>query len=79
MGSCNKIRVLCFGDSLTAGYSQYGTVFHPYCEILESLLQRAFPGETISVVENGMSGDMVSVGNFQTRLNHQRKSKSQSL
>ena len=31
-------RVLCFGDSLTAGYHESGRMFHPYASALEPLL-----------------------------------------
>jgi hypothetical protein len=26
----NELRILAFGDSLTAGYANWGTKFHPY-------------------------------------------------
>jgi len=33
-----KIRILCFGDSLTAGYYHHGKSFFPYCNPLKQIL-----------------------------------------
>jgi hypothetical protein len=73
MASGNEatLRVLCFGDSLTSGYSAYGAIHHPYCEALEELLRAARPGTQLEVVEDGKDGDMVcsdSRANFLTRI-----------
>ena len=34
----SKIRILCFGDSLTAGYNSHGKNFFPYCSRLKKIL-----------------------------------------
>lgn len=67
-----SLRVLCFGDSLTAGFSSYGTVFHPYAEALEEKLAAAFPDTDVTVIENGMPGEIVSTEAFSRRLESER-------
>lgn len=63
------IRILCFGDSLTAGYSYFGTVHHPYEEKLGQMVEMAFPEYEIETVEDGLSGDLVSGrGSFLKRM-----------
>jgi len=61
-----KLRILCFGDSLTSGYSLYGTIYHPYNERLEEKLQEAFPDVRIEITTDGRPGDIT--GNFTTRM-----------
>jgi len=34
----SKMRILCFGDSLTAGYNAHGKNFFPYCSRLQDIL-----------------------------------------
>ena len=34
----SKIRILCFGDSLTAGYNSHGKNYYPYCSRLQKVL-----------------------------------------
>jgi lysophospholipase L1-like esterase len=67
MAARPKLRILCFGDSLTAGYSGLGTVFHPYNEKLEQMLAMAFPHLDIETVEDGLSGATVLAG-FRPRM-----------
>lgn len=67
-----KLRVLCFGDSLTAGYASWGAVHHPYNQKLEEMLSMAFPDLKIETEEDGVSGATVKHG-FQTRMNAQCK------
>lgn len=63
------IRILCFGDSLTAGYSCMGAIFHPYEEKLVQMVEMAFPEYEIESVEDGKSGDLVSsFGSFLSRM-----------
>ncbi|KAK4034061.1 SGNH hydrolase-type esterase domain-containing protein [Parachaetomium inaequale] len=65
-----RLRILCFGDSLTAGYASWGAIHHPYNEMLESMLSMAFPDLKIVTAEDGLSGATVKHG-FQTRMNAQ--------
>ncbi|KAK5655390.1 hypothetical protein OQA88_5660 [Cercophora sp. LCS_1] len=62
-----KLRVLCFGDSLTAGFASWGLEFHPYRLKLQQMLEMAFPDLEIEVVEDGLSGDTVKHG-FLSRM-----------
>lgn len=64
-----SLRILCYGDSLTAGYSAYGATYHPYSEVLEEKLAAAFPDLKVDVSESGMPGELAVNGAFLTRLN----------
>ena len=67
-----KIRILCFGDSLTAGYSRMGSVYHPYSEKLVQMVEMAFPEYEVESVEDGVPGDLVSGrGTFLSRMERQ--------
>ena len=66
MGS-KKLRVLCFGDSLTIGYSSFGAIYHPYSETLEQMVAMALPEVEMDIVVDGRSGDMVR-GGFYERI-----------
>jgi lysophospholipase L1-like esterase len=57
-----KLRILCFGDSLTAGYSSLGTVYHPYVDKMVQMVQMAFPDHEISTEVDGKPGDTVCHG-----------------
>lgn len=60
------LRILCLGDSLTAGYTEFGMVHHPYHTALVKKLKAAFPELEIEVDEDGMDGDFTK--NFSPRL-----------
>jgi len=63
----NVLRVLCFGDSLTAGYA----VNHPYAFALRASLEKAFPQYDRIVTDvQGLPGDMVisPPGNYLPRM-----------
>lgn len=64
------VRILCFGDSLTEGYTQYGNMFHPYAHTMMKTLRLAFPEIKLDISVKGMSGDRVMppYGNFRPRL-----------
>ena len=53
-----KTSILCFGDSLTAGYCCYGLQYHPYAGKLRETLQAAFPGTEIVIDVEGVPGDL---------------------
>lgn len=61
-------RVLCFGDSLTAGYTRFGAEYQPYRIVLASHLAAAFPHRKFEVWDNGVPGDTVSGGSFLERI-----------
>lgn len=52
------LRILCFGDSLTSGYSSSSTD-HPYSSRLTTVLSRAFPSLNIDAQVDGLPGDVV--------------------
>ena len=51
------IRILAIGDSLTAGYYNYGCEFHPYAKHLTDLLDSA--NISVQINEKGNSGELV--------------------
>ncbi|KAJ4396727.1 hypothetical protein N0V93_000948 [Gnomoniopsis smithogilvyi] len=55
----HTLRILCFGDSLTSGYSS--SPDHPYSHHLTTTLTRAFPSLTIDAHTDGVPGDTVSL------------------
>lgn len=55
-----SLRILCFGDSLTAGYSSHKPD-HPYAHALTKTLTRAFPSLTVDAHVDGVAGDFVSL------------------
>ncbi|KAH8771672.1 SGNH hydrolase-type esterase domain-containing protein [Diaporthe sp. PMI_573] len=54
-----SLRILCFGDSLTSGYSQLGSVSHPYSQRLTAVLSESFPSLNIDAHADGLPGDVV--------------------
>ena len=62
-----SLRILCFGDSLTAGYTSYGWEFHPYADHLRAGLQHALPSSNIEIDVAGLSGDQVQ-GSYLPRI-----------
>lgn len=62
-----SLRVLCFGDSLTAGYTNWGISFFPYGDTLRDDLRSALPSTDVQVDVEGFSGDQVR-GAFLRRL-----------
>lgn len=68
MSKDKTLRIFCFGDSLTAGYSSYGAVYHPYSIALTKLLAVYLSDTQIVATDNGMPGDVVSQGAFAQRF-----------
>ncbi|TAQ87696.1 Nucleoside-triphosphate phosphatase [Chlorociboria aeruginascens] len=65
----SPLRILCFGDSLTEGYSRYGTLMTPYSRTLFQHLTACFPDRKITVYTDGLSGDLVvPPGRFLRRM-----------
>ncbi len=61
-----KLRILCFGDSLTSGYTAGGAISHPYEERLVERLAAALPDVSVESNEDGMAGDVS--GFFMSRI-----------
>ncbi len=55
-----KLRILCFGDSLTTGWLDYGAVLHPYKKQLVRELEAAFPGSEIEATVDGLPGGLTA-------------------
>ena len=62
------IRILCFGASITAGWSQLGLRYYPYANTLETRLKEAFPDKNFSIQIDGLPGDTVIQGQYMKRL-----------
>lgn len=67
----NSLSILCFGDSLTQGFHNYGLGESPYSETLEEKLRGAFPDWKIRIHTSGVPGDLASSSSFRRRLSHQ--------
>ena len=66
-----KLRILCFGDSLTEGYSRFGLRFTPYSTTLVQRLQEEFGQEQdIEIVTDGVSGQAVTAGFLRRMKRH---------
>lgn len=65
-----KVKILCFGDSLTEGYSKWGLLYTPYAKSLEEKLKAAWPNTGIEIEVDGVSGDCVipAYGDFLDRI-----------
>lgn len=65
-----SLHILCFGDSLTVGFSLTGAKPHPYEIAMRSTLQKAFPTFEITTDVQGLSGDQVTSppGGFLPRM-----------
>jgi len=67
--SSHPFHILCFGNSLTAGYSRFGTEFHHYATTLKSTLETSQPHLAITTTIDGFPGDLVCPGGiFKSRL-----------
>jgi len=53
----NALHLLCFGDSLTAGFSRGGALYHPYTIALTSTLENSFPSLKVTTDNRGVRGD----------------------
>ncbi|KAJ5246410.1 SGNH hydrolase [Penicillium chermesinum] len=64
-----QLRILCFGDSLTAGYHSWGIGAHPYAAKLKQTLETALPNLEIESKVDGVPGDLVvPPGSFLRRI-----------
>ena len=65
-----NLRILCFGDSLTAGYTQYGCEHQPYADRLRAGLRYLLSTQNIDAEVAGLSGDRVQgpMGQYLSRI-----------
>ena len=61
-------NILCFGASITAGWSQLGLRYYPYANTLEARLKEAFPDRKFSIQVDGLPGDTIIQGQYMKRL-----------
>ena len=61
------LRILCFGDSLTAGYTSSGWEHYPYADHLRVGLEHMLSSSDIRVDVAGLSGDQVQ-GRYLRRI-----------
>ncbi|KAJ5261372.1 SGNH hydrolase [Penicillium angulare] len=64
------LSILCFGNSLTAGYFAWGTEYHPYDDKLKETLKSKIPGLKVMTYISGLPGDLVVFppGSFLSRM-----------
>lgn len=62
------LRILCLGDSLTAGYTCYGLNHFPYSTYIQASLKAFLPSTEILVKTSGLSGDCVVGGQYLGRM-----------
>ena len=62
------IHVLCFGASITAGWSQFGQHYYPYATRLSARLADELPTSHYGVDVDGAPGDTVLHGQYINRL-----------
>ena len=55
-----SLNILCFGDSITAGWSHGGTVYHPYADVMLASLGKALPSLNVTADVQGLPGDQVT-------------------
>ena len=71
-----SIRILCFGASITAGWTQLGQRYHPYASTLETHLKTSLPHIHFSIQTDGLPGDTVVQGQYPERLHALTRSAS---
>lgn len=65
-----QLSILCFGNSLTAGFHSYGLEYHPYAMKLKEHLENEFSGLKVLTIVAGQPGDLVCrPGAFLSRIN----------
>lgn len=66
----DRLDILCFGDSLTEGYSDGGLTWCPYAESMSNFLKATWPSKIVAIEVKGRSGDFVISphGKFMQRI-----------
>eukprot|EP00794_Sanderia_malayensis_P007993 gene7993-8852_t len=54
-----KLKILCFGDSLTEGWYMNGRRFHPYSTKLQQIFLQKNKNMKVEIISKGISGECV--------------------
>ncbi|CAK7232394.1 hypothetical protein SCUCBS95973_008245 [Sporothrix curviconia] len=73
------LRILCFGDSLTAGYTASGLSYHPYHKALGTKLREAFPGLQVEISQDGLDGGMTQHYSWRLRNAYRERGPPQEV
>lgn len=73
-----RLRILCFGNSLTAGSCAWGMQHFPYADHLPTPLQKLWPETSIEIDVAALSGDRVVGGQYLRRLDSRLEKASAS-
>ena len=68
------LRILCFGASITAGWSAGGSHHYPYSSQLSARLADALPATHFSIEVDGLSGDTLINGQYTPQMQQDMKS-----
>ena len=63
-----QINILCFGASITAGFSAGGSEYYPYSTRLSSRLANELPADYFEIKVDGVPGDTIIQGQYRTRM-----------
>ena len=63
-----QISVLCFGASITAGFSAGGSQYYPYSTRLSSRLANELPADYFEIKVDGLPGDTIIQGQYRNRM-----------
>lgn len=63
-----QISVLCFGASITAGWSAGGSKYYPYSTRLLSRLSNELPADYFDLKVDGVPGDTIIQGQYRNRM-----------
>ena len=56
-----QVNILCFGDSLTRGYLDFGMVHIPYANTLKALIEKNYSKSIkLKIIETGVDGELVT-------------------
>ncbi|KAG9245963.1 SGNH hydrolase-type esterase domain-containing protein [Calycina marina] len=70
MIAMKALNILCFGDSITAGFARWDKEYHPYAGKMLEMLKKSPISADISTDIQGLNGDQVVTppGRFLTRM-----------
>ena len=63
-----QFNILCFGASITAGFSAGGSQYYPYSTRLMSRLANELPADYFEIKVDGVPGDTIIQGQYRDRM-----------